>query len=232
MGYAKAWSFSALRDFEQCPHRIKLKAEKAPVLEEEENRGTVIHREAEMYIKGELDAMPKSLKKFEAEFERERELYAAGLVQVEQPWGFTHIWTPTDYFAPDIWLRVQIDSMERMPDDLSTRFVVDWKTGKSWGNEVPHIQQLQLYAVATFMRFPEVGTVVCADRYLDEGKELKKTYVRDDKFDRYFEKWNQRAEKMLADDEGTPKPNRMNCRFCRYGVEKGSGACAYAVPWN
>lgn len=231
MALAKAWSFSALSDYETCPMRIKLKSEKAPVLEQEENRGTVIHKEAENFIKGLIE-FPASLKKFRPEFEQTRERFAEGLVQIEQPWGFTREWLECGYFDDNIWLRVQIDQMESDLNEPAVMHVTDWKTGKSFGNDVMHIQQLQLYAVAVFMRYPHIQTVDAADMYLDEGKMRRKAYHRDAKFDQHFEKWSQRAEKMLADAEGKPKPNRMTCRFCRYGVENGSAACAYAVPWS
>lgn len=232
MSIATSWSFSALRDYERCPFVIQLKANKAPRPEEEENRGTILHRYAEQYIKGEIDNLPAGLKKFDTEFERLREVYPTGRLSVEQSWGFDALWQPVDWFAKDIQLRVQIDVLERLEEEPDTALVLDWKSGKSWGNEIMHAQQLQLYAIATMMKFPDIHHVVAQDYYLDEGKVKKKAFHRDEKFDLLFEKWSERAEKMLTDDEPRARPNRMNCRFCNYGVTKGSGACDFAVPWE
>ena len=232
MGLAKSWSFSALMDYEGCPFRIKLKADKAPRFEEqEENRGNIIHNAAEDFVTGARPDLIKELRKFAEKFEDERQLYAEGKLVVEEEWGFDRQWQITSW--KDATLRMKLDQFHWVPgDEICT--IVDHKSGKKFGNEVKHTMQGQLYMVGTFMRYPEIQSIDVRFRYTDEGKETSKVYYRDEKFDRYFEKFNKRAEKMLSDDNPRPKPSRHNCRFCCYSPNpgKGSGACPYGVPYE
>jgi CRISPR/Cas system-associated exonuclease Cas4 (RecB family) len=230
MSLATAWSFSALLDYEGCPYRIQLKADKAERYQDEVPiRGTVIHDAAEAYVKGERPDLIPELRKFKDEFAAERELFAEGGMQVEEDWGFTRQWTEAPWRSAT--LRMKLDQFKWRPgDDMAT--VIDLKSGKRWGNEVKHTQQGQLYAVGAFMRYPELQSIDARFRYVDEGKETSKVYFRDEKFDRMFDRWNARADKMLSDTSPRPKPSKHNCRFCPYSPNpgKGSGACPYGVP--
>ena len=227
MAVIKAWSFSALRSYEECAYRFRLKSEGAPRPPYEENAGTVIHNEAEAFVKGEGPLTP-ALKRFEEEFQLEQELYAKGELSVEDEWGFDAEWRIASW--NDAWLRMKLDQFHHVPGE-DHALIVDHKSGKSWGKELEHAQQGQIYTIAAFMRYPELQTVTAAFRYLKEGKQPSKTYFRDAKFDRLFERWTARAERMLTDDELLPKPNKSHCRFCDYGPnEGGSNACDWGVP--
>jgi CRISPR/Cas system-associated exonuclease Cas4 (RecB family) len=227
------WSFSRLKDYERCPHTQQLRLNNAPKPPFEINRGTEIHESTEKYIRGEL--ADRQAERYEKQIHRSlhlvkplAEAYQDGAkITLEEEWGFTENWEPCAWDSPDIWLRVQCDAVEHHSETLQ---IIDWKTGRSYGNELNHIQQLQLYAIAGFMRYPEIETVTVEDRYLDEGRVLGRTYARDEKFETLFIKWNERAQKMLTDTAFLPKPNRTNCRFCDYGLNKGTGVCEYAVP--
>ena len=76
LGPIIAWSYSALKVFEECPYRAyiqrvkKVQEPSSPAAD----RGTHIHQEAEDYVKGELGELPDSLKKFEDEFDELRHL--------------------------------------------------------------------------------------------------------------------------------------------------------------
>lgn len=227
MALIESWSFSALRSFEECPHRFRLKHEGAPKPPYVENDGTRIHNEAEAFVKGEGPLTP-ALKRFAESFEREKELYTEGKLTVEGEWAFDAEWRICDWRSA--WLRVKTDQFEHTPgEDHAT--IRDHKSGKSWGKELEHAQQGQLYTIAAFMRFPELQSVTAVFRYLKEGKEPAKTYFRDAKFDRLFERWLARADKMLSDEELRPKPNKSHCRFCAYGPnEGGSNACEWGIP--
>lgn len=232
MGLVHSWSFSALMDYEGCPYRIKLKANKAERYEEpEENRGNIVHSAAEDFVIGKRPDLIKELNKFAEKFEDERQLYTEGKLAVEDEWGFDRQWRPASW--KEATLRMKLDEFQwNQGDEICT--IIDHKTGKKWGNEVKHTQQGQLYMVGTFMRYPEIQSIDVRFRYLDENKETSKVYYRDEKFDRYFERFNARAEKMLSDDSPRPKPSRHNCRFCPYSPNpgKGSGACPYGVPYD
>ena len=226
MNMNRSWSFSALTSYEQCPHRLRLKEQKAPVLPQEENRGTQIHALAEKYIRGEIEAMPRELMKFEDTFEYLRGEYTEGRVTVEREWGFTPDWEPTDWFSA--WLRVKCDAVHHC-DSTSIR-IYDHKTGKREGAEVRASFQSQLYALAGFMRFPEVEAIGTSFLFLDKGEKIERTYSRTKDLSRIFAAYKRRVDVMMGDILLTPKPSRMACRYCVYGPnEGGSNACAHGV---
>ena len=70
LGELKAWSYSALKVFEECPYRSYI--QKVKKIPEPSNpaadRGTEIHQQAEDYVKGELGEFPSTLTKFKNEF--------------------------------------------------------------------------------------------------------------------------------------------------------------------
>lgn len=228
MSYAKAWSYSALKDYETCPYRIRLKAEGAPVPTEDPaaaNRGTQIHLAAEEYVKGIRDTVAKELLKFEEQLNDDRALYTEGLMSCEDEWGFNRDWEICDW--SNAWLRVKCDQFVALEADSAR--VVDWKSGKSFGNEVPHMQQAQLYALAAFLRYPVLQFVQTDFRYVDENKTKRRDFNRSSDFDRLIRNFAQRAGKMMVDDQCRPKPSRVSCKWCRYGSSKGSGACGWAI---
>jgi len=229
---AKSWSFSGLTQFEKCPYATYLKLTKAQLPEADEKspliRGIAIHELAEAYVKGELPSLPKELKKFDADFEQLREKYTKNLVEVEGDWAFTATWDTCDWKDFDLtWLRVKLDVLEWI-DDNNAR-VIDHKTGHSYGKELPHNMQGQLYAIAAFMRFPKIKGIEVVFWYLDEGKKSKrKVYDRKDMIP-IVQSYEKRASAMLGCTYFKAKPNLYNCKWCAYGVNVGSGACPYAI---
>ena len=94
LGPITAWSYSALKVFEECPYRSYIqRVKKVPEPSSPAaDRGSHIHQEAEDYVKGELGELPDSLKKFKDDFEELRHLYAEAQVELEGEWGFTKEW--------------------------------------------------------------------------------------------------------------------------------------------
>lgn len=230
----KAWSLYRLKTFESCPYRLFLEVvgkQEGPPRDDKHPmvRGLAIHKEAEQFVKGELAELPQSLKKVERYMHQYRDLYVEypDDTFVEEKWGFDKHWAPTEYFSKDVWLRMSADFvwLDREEQELQC---VDYKTGKSFGNEVAHIQQGQLYSISAFMRFPEVDAIRMSFLYVDEGKEKAKVYMRD-KMIPYIERFTDRALRLTSAMIFPPKPNRMNCKYCPYGVDHGTNACAYAV---
>lgn len=226
-----AWSYSSLKKFEKCPYSVYLsKVAKIPTKEPEKSsplvRGTRIHQEAEDFVCGKLTDFPASLKKFKDDFSELRELYMQGMVTLEEDWGIDHEWGPTGWTGPDTWGRMKLDAFVQL-DEGAAR-VIDYKTGKSWGNEVPHTQQAQVYTIATFMRYPDLNYISAEFWYIDEGKTTKRTYDRN-KINRYVQKITDRAKKMTQATQFPPKPNAINCKWCEYGRNVGNSECAFGV---
>ena len=230
MSIVKAWSFSTLQNFERCPYRVYLKnVEKAPEPEMPPDnplmRGDRIHKEAEDYVTG-VGVFTDALKKFKSEFEALRTKYAEGGVEVEQKWGFTQHWEPCTWSDPNNYAYVKLDACVHESPGKST--VVDYKTGKSWGKEVPHAQQLQIYTISAFMRNPETQLIQAQLWYLDEGKTRTMTYTRPQAGDMLV-RWTPRIERLMNATAFPPKPNRSHCKYCPYGIKSGTAVCAYAV---
>ena len=228
----KRWSFSALKDFEACPYRIYLKrVERAPEPEPDGSsetpleRGDRIHLAAERFVKGEAP-MIKELSKFAQRLEKLREQYAEGLVEVEQKWGFGLEWEQREWSDKDCWALVKCDVV--VHGSKNAAWVIDYKTGKSRNKEVPHRQQLQLYGLATLLRYPQIEIANTSLWYTDEGKETKASYSRA-QIAPLLSRWEQRAKRLTEATTFPPKANKGNCKYCSYGVFVGTGVCPYAV---
>lgn len=98
-----SWSFSRLMDFEKCKfyaylkHDRKIPEPQRPLRPGEtelaNDRGSRIHDAAEGFVRGLVPLTPE-LSTFAPEFNKLRELFKLGVVQLEQEWGFRDDWTP------------------------------------------------------------------------------------------------------------------------------------------
>src|SRR5690349_9078036 len=160
-----AWSYSRYADYKRCPfyfahkHLLRMKdPNPGPALE----RGRLIHKTAEdaliLPAKGKWKCPPE-LKHFEDEFRHLRELNPT----VEQQWGFDAKWAPTGWFDNNVWCRVVLDAVVVYDDN--TAVVIDHKTGKKYATNE---DQMQLFALATFKKFPQVTEVSTRLWYLDQ----------------------------------------------------------------
>lgn len=226
-GPVDAWSYSALKVFEECPYRTyisrvkRIKEPSGPAAE----RGTEIHLLAEQYIKGELGEMPDSLKKFEDDFEQLRALFVDAKCEVEGEWGFTKDWSPTGWMFPNTWARIKLDACV-FEDDTSMR-VIDFKTGKRFGNEIGHSQQALIYAIAAFLRYPDTQFIKTELWYLDKNEKAERAYTRDEAL-MFLPKWHERAVKMTSCTDFAPTPSKSSCRWCTF--KKGDPPeCHYGV---
>lgn len=222
LGPVTAWSYSALKVFEECAYRTYISRVKripepsSPAAD----RGSMIHDEAENYVNGTLDEFPASLKKFTTEFKELREQYNGNwhlkpdvLVELEGEWAFTSDWQPTAWLAGDCWVRIKLDAYVK--EDQTSARVIDYKTGKKFGNEVGHGQQCLLYAIAAFMRDPELQFVKTELWYLDQGETTTQSFTRDEAM-MFFPGFHSRGVKMTTTKDFDPTPSKAACRWCSY----------------
>jgi len=231
----KRWSFSLLRRFESCPYEVYLdRVEKSPKPDIPDDpdhpliRGERLHKEAEAYIRGD-GPLTRGLRKLKPRLEVLRAQYDEGRVEVERKWGFTREWEPVEWDHPDCWALIIPDSVLHTAPGVIE--LDDWKSGKSFGKEIAHTQQLQLYAIAAFMAYPQAKLVTVRIGYIDEGKEKKRRYTRD-AVAQLMPRWEQRAKQLTGAIAFKPRPNRSNCRFCDFGPNNGTGACPYGVEMD
>lgn len=117
-----------------------------------------------------------------------------------------YVWIPS-------WLRLKLDVMVMI--DETHAIVIDYKTGKKWGNEVKHGEQLQLYQLITFLRHPNLEKVTAELWYIDQNEVTTQTYTRMQglRFKASFEK---RGIAITTNDQWPPNPNKFSCQWCPY----------------
>jgi len=216
LGYIPAWSYSTLKTFESCAYRSYI----AKVKKVQEDfgpaaaRGTEIHKQAEDYVGGLLAELPDTLKKFTSEFKKLREMFAEAQVELEGDWGFTREWGTTGWLAKDVWGRIKLDAFVH-ESETSAR-VIDYKTGKAYGNEIAHSQQALVYAIGSLFRYPELQIAKTEIWYLDHGTMLEQVYTRDEAMV-FMPKLHDRAIAMTTAIKFPPNPSSYNCKWCSYG---------------
>jgi CRISPR/Cas system-associated exonuclease Cas4 (RecB family) len=215
-----AWSYSRLNDYLLCPlkaklkHLLKLKEPESMVLV----RGSAIHEMAANYISGKSRTLNKELKLFEQEFKLFRKVKA----KVETQWAFDKNWKVCDWFAPDCWLRLVLDAHHLFQGPHGDFLhIVDHKTGKIREEQK---EQLELYAIGGFLKFPSAKRVKCSFWYLDQGEEVAVEFERAD-LPKLQKKWAAKAAPMLKDTVFAPRPNDK-CRWCHWRAELG-GPCKF-----
>ena len=218
----KAWSYSRLGDYKQCPLRAKLKhidrlqEPGSPAMD----RGALIHESAAAYIRGELSRLPQDLKLFRQEFRVLRALNTKAPLAVEMQWAFTNKWAPCDWFGRDAWCRMVVD-VATAPAERRMR-IVDFKTGRNrFAEQAP---QLELYALGGFVRYPEVDEISAEFWYTDQGELESKVFIRGT-LPLLKRSWENEVRPMLKDRTFAPRPSDK-CRWCHFSAAKG-GQCQF-----
>ena len=224
-------SFSRLQDFEKCKYLAKLKyVDRIPEperplpagkTEHANDRGTRIHEAAELFVRGGVELVPE-LKGFQDDFEELRRLFAQGAVTLEGEWAVDRHWSPVAWNSSDAWCRMKLDAM--VMTSPTTARVIDYKTGKRFGNEVKHTEQGQVYQLGTFLRFPELEHVTVEFWYTDLPDKDIKSYSRT-QGTAYFDKYHNRFQAVTDCEEFKPNPNAFSCMWCPY---KGN-ACEFGI---
>jgi CRISPR/Cas system-associated exonuclease Cas4 (RecB family) len=220
-----SWSFSRLLVFESCPYRYKLQhLDRVPDLQPKTaaDRGTAIHQEAEDYVLGKSD-LTHNLRFFKADLTALKEHNAKGRVVCEEEWAFDRNWTPTNWKSG--WLRLKCDAVAHL--SRSHLAVVDYKTGKRFGNEIKHARQLQLYALCALIRCPEVEQVTCELWYLDQN-ELASFTMHRKQLKKYLQVFDRDGRAVTDAKTYPPRANIDSCRYCPYSPEK-QAQCPHGV---
>lgn len=234
MGPIKTWSFSRLQTFEKCAQQAYLRyVEKIPEPEQELppgktehplDRGSRIHEAAELFVRGGVELI-EELESFRTEFEALREHFKAGRVTLEEDWGIDVNWDATSWRSSNIWGRFKLDAMVWLSKHHAV--VIDYKTGKKFGNEVKHMEQGQLYQLAAFMRYPDLVEVDVEFWYTDQN-ELTHTHFTQAQGFALHKKFDDRAHAMTDAVNFPPRPSLFICKWCPFGPA-GTGHCKVGV---
>ena len=212
------WSYSRWSVYDKCPFQAKCKfVDKLP--EPQKNwaadRGVILHKKAEHYVKGDIRGMPKELRTFGAEIRELKKLCAT----TEEDLAVMRNWKPTTYDDwNNVWCRGNAD-VTLDDDTMST--VIDYKTGKIY--EEAHKEQGSLMATLKMCHAPDVQTVDVEFWYFDQEDVLNWAYSRDD-LPKLIKKWEARAIKMIRDKTFKATPSDTACRWCNFSRDKG-GPC-------
>lgn len=229
-----AWSYSRLTVFEQCKLHAKLAfIDRIPEperplppgkTEHANDRGTRVHEGGEKFIQGGVELLGE-LSAFRDEFHRLRELYKQGKVSLEGEWAVDREWNPVAWRSNTAWGRIKLDAFVRLSKDHAV--VIDYKTGRKFGNEIKHAEQCQLYQLSAFLRYPEIKRIDTELWYLDQNDITHMHYTREQGL-RFFNNFNRRAQAMTEAKEFPANPNVFTCKYCPYGP-RGTGHCQKGV---
>ncbi len=228
--YISTWSHSRLGIFEQCKYRtylkhgLKIPEPERPLppgkTEHANDRGSRIHDNAELFVRGKAK-IGRELAAFTPEFEALHRIYkqAPKRVLIEEEWGMNADWDICDWNAKEVWLRLKLDAMVFLSETEAV--VIDIKTGRRDGNEIKHAEQVQLYQLVAFLRYPKLETVHVELWYTDVDELHGQTYWRDQGL-RFMKKFNQRGVALTTfqftgDQKVEANPSVYTCRWCPYG---------------
>ena len=227
-----SWSFSRLQEFAKCKHLYFLKhLQKIPEPERQlkpgqtefaNDRGTRIHTNCEEYVRGIHDDLcPEANKHFGMHMDFLRAMYDDGMVEMEEEWAFDREWEITPWEKG--WVRMKVDVLVHWSETHAS--VIDLKTGRIYGNEISHAQQLQLYAVSTFLRYPKLEHVTVGDMYIDHGELVERAFTRQQAL-RFKKNFHDRGVEVTDNTVWTPNPNKYSCQWCPY---KNTEHCTVGV---
>lgn len=172
-----AWSYSALEDFKNCPHSYHEKRvlRRFPQADTEELVwGRSVHKAFELRQQ-HGQALDPELEEHE-EFMQHLESLPGEYFDVERQLALDKKGQPVnEWFGDHIWWRGVIDY--RKLDSAEKRAtIVDYKTGK------PHEKwaQLAMFAIHTFMQFPQIDIANCQFYWTKTKSVTKKVWGRGD----------------------------------------------------
>ena len=228
-------SFSKLGDFEKCKflaylkHDARIPEPERPLppgkTEHANDRGTRYHTNCEEYVLGhDVALLPDIDAAFGPQLDLMRHLHTEGLVSLEGQWGYELDWTVN----PDRGksrIRVKLDAIVFHSDEQAT--VIDYKTGRKFGNEIKHNEQLRFYAMASFMRYPKLQKVSAELWYLDQNDTTVMSMTRMQGL-AFRQNFDRRIKDLTSCTEFPPNPNKFSCKWCQYGPWNG-GQCQKGV---
>ena len=230
-----SWSHSRVVEFEKCKFAAKLKfVDRIPEperplppgkSEHANDRGTRVHEGAEAFVRGLGSILPE-MNAFRAEFDKLARTFATGAVSLEGEWGFDRGWEATPWRTA--WLRMKLDALVFLSPYEAV--AIDYKTGRKFGNEIKHGEQVQLYQLACFLRYPELEVVHTELWYLDQDDITQRTFTRAQGL-RFRDAWNRRGALITSAVQFPANPNKFSCQYCPYGMPEngfpqGTGHCS------
>lgn len=214
------WSYSAYALYTECAYKFYLeKIEKREVPTPPAFiKGRKAHEAIEDYLKKPNETpFPTVGSKFSKLI---KYLAAHPRVFVEQSWAFNRNWGESRWSEDNTtWLRAKCDAGVHQGDNVIE--IVDWKTGKKYGENE---DQVELFALTAMMRYKEAPHVFTTLAYLDGGEEVPGEYSANDR-EKLKAKWEKKVVPMFTDTVFAPRPNDR-CSWCHFRNSNG-GPCKF-----
>lgn len=201
-GKHRVFSFTAVKQFEQCPRQYKeVRIEKLHPYEQSEEAqwGEYVHKCLEDAIT-QGEALPHNVSQYQPLVDAVAQRRAAGwevwcektfAIMNDDQAEFTD--SEDTWWSPKNKLAGNIDLLMVSPDGKEA-IINDWKTNKSAKYADP--KQIDLYALGTLLAIPTLEKVTgCLMFICDEYKMVKSTYTRAD-IDRLLHEWNFKAQRI------------------------------------
>jgi hypothetical protein len=204
-----AWSHSSLTSWETCPRRHYL-TKITKVVKEPQTEATIhgneVHKALEVAVR-DATPLPEKYKQYVPIVEAVRK--APGVKHTEHKFGLTRNFTPTDFWAKDVWCRGVLDLRIVGKNSVT---VLDWKTGKPKSDP----DQLKLFAGVAFALHPSVQTVRTGYAWLAYNRLETETFHRGDEVEiwREFIPRVQRADDATVRGDHPPKPSGLCKNWC------------------
>lgn len=198
-----SWSYSSLTNFEKCPHSVTFPYR--AVDNEFTARGSAIHAAIEAHLRAQTSECPcPNLQEHFNYLQRD------GLELIpEAQWGLDIDWEPVEYKGS--WLKIKPDLVVIEGNKLK---VIDFKTGKRYGNELKHGSQVQLYLCAAAQYYKGIELFNSELWYVDHGLVIASQFYTRDRIDQMRERWHKRGVTMTRAADLPPRPSKSNCKYC------------------
>lgn len=171
-----ALSYSALKDYENCPRKFhevrilkKYKSEKTDAI----IYGEEVHKAAEDYVSKDVD-LPESFEFMRSVLDALKRKQGDKFAEYQMAVDYDR--NPCDWFGKQVWLRGIADLLV-LNRDAGKALVVDYKTGN---DRYADVEQLRLMALMTFAHFPEVQRVKGALLFVTKQRVVSFSLERKD----------------------------------------------------
>lgn len=130
------------------------------------------------------------------------------------------------WMAP--WLRLKLDAL--VFENKHSAIAIDYKSGRKFGNELKHGEQLNLYQLVTFLRYPDLEEVTTELWYLDVDELTQKKFTREQGL-KFMRNWDRRANALTTAADFPPNANLHTCKWCMLGDRPGGAGICKVGKW-
>ena len=204
-------SYSAMKMYENCPLRYKMQRVDK-VVKDVGGTAMVWGQDVHEALENNLRDGAPLTERYKS-FQPLANAVVAGVpegaeLKVEQELTLNEQLTPTGWWDSDAWLRSKLDVLV-LHGDMALD--LDWKTGK----RRPDFFQLELFALQTFIAYPQINTVNSMFVWTQTGDTDSEVYKRVNLpalTDTFLSKVR-RIEKSMETDTWPAKPSGL-CNWC------------------